>query len=218
MFTGLIEAQGKLLSRDACDGDHRLRLATGSLDMSDVAIGDSICVSGVCLTAVALSPDAFDADVSGETLQCTTLGTLPLGAAINLEKSLLPTTRLGGHIVSGHVDGIGSVTSFDQVGRSWRLEVSVPPELGKYIAQKGSICIDGISLTVNGVTNATFHVNIVPHTLQVTTIGEFAPDRLVNLEVDVIARYLERLALGNVDGGAQAPTLSERTLRDNGFI
>lgn len=196
MFTGLIQSIGTIAARVTRGGDCRLHVATGKLDLSDVKIGDSICVSGVCLTATELTPLGFWCDVSNETLARTTLGGLNDGDVVNLEKSLLPTTRLGGHFVSGHVDGVGQVVSRRDDGRSVRFEIEPPPELAKYIAPKGSICLDGVSLTVNTVTGARFDVNIVPHTLAETTLSQWQPGRRVNVEVDLIARYVDQLLRG----------------------
>ena len=196
MFTGIIQAVGRVLIREARGGDALLRVATGKLDLGGVQVGDSIAVSGVCLTAVELTGDGFSADVSGETLSRTTLGTLRAGDAVNLEKALTPTTRLGGHLVSGHVDGVGRVLERRPEARSVRFLVEAPAGLARYIAEKGSICVDGVSLTVNTIDGARFDLNIVPHTLAETTIDEYRPGRQVNLEVDIIARYLERLLLG----------------------
>lgn len=216
MFTGIITAVGTLVARQAQDGDLRLRIATGKLDLTDVRLGDSIAVSGVCLTAVQLPGDGFLADVSRETLEHTTLGAAKSGARVNLEKALTPTTRLGGHLVSGHVDGIGTITDWRPDGRSWRLRIQAPDALARYIAAKGSICVDGVSLTVNRVDGATFELNIVPHTLAETTLGDFQAGRSVNLEVDLIARYLERLLLG--ERAAQpGAALTEALLREHGF-
>ena len=175
MFTGIIQAVGKIAALEQKGGDARVRVDTGDLDLADVKLGDSIAVGGVCLTAVALSPTGFAADVSGETLARTTLGALRTGDAVNLEKALLPTTRLGGHLVSGHVDGVGKVHDRQQDARSVRFRIAAPRELAKYIAAKGSICVDGVSLTVNAVHGAEFEVNLVPHTLAATTLGELAP-------------------------------------------
>ena len=216
MFTGIITAVGAITALQPRGGDTRLRVATGKLDLSDVRPGDSIAVSGVCLTAVELPGDGFWADASRETLERTTLGAAKPGAAVNLEKALTPTTRLGGHLVSGHVDGIGTVTDWRSDGRSWRLRIQAPDALARYIAAKGSICVDGVSLTVNRVDGAAFELNIVPHTLAETTLADFALGRRVNLEVDLIARYLERLLLGEraaQPGGA----LTEALLREHGF-
>ncbi len=193
MFTGIIEATGEVLGMQSQGGDQRLHIGTGQLDMHDVALGDSIAVSGVCLTVVEYSADAFYADVSNETLACTILGELQPGARVNLEKALLPTTRLGGHLVSGHVDGVGEIVAIEQDARSWRFSIKAPRAIARYIAAKGSICVDGISLTVNHVDSDVFGLNIVPHTLQETNLDDARVGRRVNLEVDIIARYLERL-------------------------
>ena len=196
MFTGIIEAVGTLSAIDARGGDRRLHIATGKLDLGDVKLGDSIAVNGVCLTAVALQGDGFVADVSGETLAKTTLGALKTGSRVNLEKALTPTTRLGGHLVSGHVDGVGEVLSHASDARSEQYWLKAPDTLARYIAKKGSITVDGVSLTVNELQGARFMLNIVPHTIAETNIGQWKPGVQVNLEVDLIARYLERLVLG----------------------
>jgi riboflavin synthase len=193
MFTGIIEAIGTISSLESKGGDKRLHIDTGKLDMSDVKPGDSIAVSGVCLTAIEFDSSSFVADVSGETLAHTTLGKLSKGDHINLEKALTPSSRLGGHMVSGHVDGVGEIVSRSKDARSIRFTLRAPAELTRYIARKGSICVDGISLTVNSVDEDSFDLNIVPHTLEQTTMNDFESGRRVNLEVDVIARYLERL-------------------------
>ena len=216
MFTGIITAIGTITLMQARGGDLRLRIATGKLDLSDVQLGDSIAVSGVCLTAVELLSDGFSADVSRETLERTVLGTLRPGARINLEKALTPMTRLGGHLVSGHVDGIGTVMEWRPDGRSWRLKIQAPDTLAKYIAEKGSICIDGVSLTVNRVDGAAFELNIVLHTLAETTLADFKVGCQVNLEVDLIARYLERLLLGS-RAAISGSGLTEALLREHGF-
>jgi riboflavin synthase len=171
-------------------------VAAGALDLADVRPGDSIAVSGVCLTAVELEGRAFWVDVSRETLSCTTLGTLAPGDPVNLEKALTASTPLGGHWVSGHVDGVGDIRARRPAGRSLEFDIEGPGSLARYIAAKGSICIDGVSLTVNEVSGARFAVNIVPHTLAHTTLGTWQPGSRVNLEVDIVARYLERLLLG----------------------
>lgn len=203
MFTGIIQAIGKISALERRGSDARLRVSADSLDMADVKPGDSIAVSGVCLTVVDMSKKDFTADISAETLARTTLGNLLPGAPVNLEKALLPTTRLGGHLVSGHVDGVGKVHDRQQDARSVRFRVAVPRELGKYIAEKGSVCVNGVSLTVNAVHGAEFEVNVVPHTLAVTTLSELAPGHAVNIEVDLLARYLERLLQGqDVGDGA----------------
>ncbi len=197
MFTGIVQALGSIRASDSRGEDVRLVIATGSLPMADVQLGDSIAVNGVCLTAVELAADSFAADVSRETLDRTSLGGLSQDGRVNLEKALTLSTPLGGHLVSGHVDGLGEVLERRQDGRSWRFLFRAPARLARYIAEKGSICIDGTSLTVNGVDGAEFHVNIVPHTMDATIMGEYRPGRKVNLEVDLIARYLERLVLGD---------------------
>ena len=217
MFTGIITAVGTVVAHQPKNGDLRLRIATGKLDLSDVRLGDSIAVSGVCLTTVELPGDGFWADVSREPLELTILGRARPGSRVNLEKALTPTTRLGGHLVSGHVDGIGKVTDWRADGRSWRLRIQAPDALARYIAAKGSICIDGVSLTVNRVDGAAFELNIVPHTLAETTLGDFQPGRSVNLEVDLIARYLERLLLGERAAQPQTATITAALLREHGF-
>ncbi len=216
MFTGIIQAVGEIAALEPQGGDLRLRVRTGKLDLGDVRPGDSIAVSGVCLTAVELPGDGFWADVSGETLAHTVIGDLKAGARVNLEKALLPTTRLGGHLVSGHVDGVGEVVERRSDARSERLRIRTPQGLARYIAAKGSICVDGVSLTVNAVERNVFELNIVPHTLAETTLNEYRPGRRVNLEVDLIARYLERLLLGDAAAeGGQGVTLD--LLRAHGF-
>ena len=216
MFTGIITAVGTIAALQPRGGDMRLRIATGKLDLGDVQLGDSIAVSGVCLTAIELPGDGFWADASRETLELTILGEIAPGMQVNLEKALTPTTRLGGHLVSGHVDGIGTVSEWRPDGRSWRLRVQAPDALARYIAAKGSICVDGVSLTVNRVDGAAFELNIVPHTLAETTLANFQVGRRVNLEVDLIARYLERLLLGD-RAARPGGDLTEALLREHGF-
>jgi len=217
MFTGIIQAVGEVAAIEPRGGDSRLRIRTGKLDLADVQLGDSIAVNGVCLTAVELPGDGFVADVSGETLSLTSLGALGKGSPVNLEKALTPTTRLGGHLVSGHVDGLGEVLSLKDDGRSVRYEIRAPDPLARYIAPKGSICVDGVSLTVNKVDGAVFSVNIVPHTQEWTTIRFYQAGTWVNLEVDLIARYLERLLLG--EKAAQPGSgLTEAFLAEHGFL
>ena len=217
MFTGIITAVGAITTLQPGNGDCRLRIATGKLDLRDIHIGDSIAVSGICLTAVELASDGFWADASRETLECTTLGEATPGTRVNLEKALMPTTRLGGHLVSGHVDGVGTVTDWRSDGRSWRLRIQAPDALARYIAEKGSICVDGVSLTVNRVDGAAFELNIVPHTLEETTLANFKVGQRVNLEVDLIARYLERLLLGERAAQSGSGGLTETLLREHGF-
>lgn len=192
MFTGIIADVGTIADKQDREGGLRLRIATKSLDMSDVQLGDSIAVNGVCLTAIKLEGNSFTVDVSKETLHCT-VGLAQQGAHVNLEKALRLADRLGGHLVSGHVDGVGEVVAFVNLGESWKLSVKAPKELAKYIAAKGSITINGVSLTVNTVEGCIFHVNLIPHTLQQTTLKDLHVDSSVNLEIDMIARYVERM-------------------------
>jgi riboflavin synthase len=186
--------------------------------LDDVALGDSIATNGVCLTVTGLPGDGYWADVSRETLDHTTLGQLRPGSRVNLEKALTPASRLGGHIVSGHVDGVGEVVSLAGDGRSIRCVLRAPDALAKYIAHKGSICVDGTSLTVNAVNGAEFDLNIIPQTMAETVFGDYAPGSKVNLEVDVIARYLERLVMGEAAAQPAAAGLSLQTLADNGYL
>lgn len=213
MFTGIIQAIGSLKSLTPRGGDQRIVVQVGKLDMTNVQLGDSIAVNGVCLTAIEFDQTSFSADVSNETLLCTTLGKLQAGDAVNLEKALLPTTHLGGHLVSGHVDGVGEIISRTEDGRSIRFEIRAPDPLSRYIAAKGSICVDGISLTVNHVSNAEFVLNIVPHTLLETNLGSAKVGGQVNLEVDIIARYLERLISSSSETASQSDLTAEKLLR-----
>lgn len=217
MFTGIIETIGKVAAVERRGADARVQFEKGSLDFSDMKLGDSIAVSGVCLTVVDLAGGLFAADVSNETLVRTTIGELKVGDAVNLEKALLPTTRLGGHLVSGHVDGVGIVRLRKDDGRSFRLRVEAPTALAKYIAEKGSICVDGVSLTVNAVTGAAFDVNVIPHTAAQTTLGDFQTGRSVNIEVDILARYLERLLLGEHAADFK-PAITREFLARHGFL
>jgi riboflavin synthase len=195
MFTGLVEAVGVLAGTAPSGGDRRLRIALGTpLAGEPLAMGESIAVSGVCLTVVAIDALGFEVDASNETLSLTTLGSLPVGAPLNLERALLPTTRLGGHLVSGHVDGVGTLASIVPDGRSQRWRVSAPRALLRYVAAKGSICVDGVSLTVNAADDSGFEVNLIPHTLRHTSFSRAVEGQGMNLEVDQLARYAERLA------------------------
>jgi len=196
MFTGLIEGVGRLAAREMRGGDARLRIEVGTLQWgagADVRMGESISVNGTCLTVVAFDGSGFEADASNETLGLTTLGELAVGRAVNLERAMRPTDRLGGHLVSGHVDGVGNVVHVWDDGRAQRWLFAVPPQLRRYIAAKGSICVDGVSLTVNAVDDSGFEVALVPHTLAHTAFAETKPGDAVNLEVDMLARYVERL-------------------------
>jgi riboflavin synthase len=191
MFTGIVTAIGRIAASRAHGDGRRLRIDAPGFGMDDVALGDSIAIQGVCHTVVAMDAGGFEVDTSAATLAVT--AGLEAGRAVNLEKSLRLADRIGGHLVSGHVDGVGAVTAFEDLGASWRLEVEAPAELARYIAKKGSVAVDGVSLTVNEVRGARFEVNIIPHTRTVTTLGRLAPGERVNLEVDMTARYLERL-------------------------
>jgi riboflavin synthase len=193
MFTGLVEGVGSLAARDTRGGDARLRIAAGTLPFDGVRLGESIAVNGVCLTVAAFDGDGFEADASNETLALTTLGALPVGAALNLERAMRPDDRLGGHLVSGHVDGVGRVLRIEPDARAQRWAFAAPRPLLRYIAQKGSVCVDGVSLTVNAVDAAGFEVALVPHTVAHTAFAGTAVGDAVNLEVDLVARYVERL-------------------------
>jgi len=217
MFTGVIQAVGEVAAMQHQQGDLRLRVRSGNLDLSDVALGDSIANNGVCLTVVELPGDGFWADVSVETLNFSTLGKLNVGDTLNLEKAMTPSARLGGHIVSGHVDGVGEVVSREDDARSVRFTMKAPDNLAKYIAHKGSICVDGTSLTVNAVSGAEFELNIIPQTMQETVFGSYQPGSKVNLEVDVIARYLERLLLGEKAADPDAGEMNMEFLHEHGF-
>lgn len=195
MFTGIVQDVGKVVSREARGGDDRLLISFDRLDSSGINVGDSICVQGCCLTAVELHDRAFAADVSRETLSLTTLGDLTPGSPVNLEPSLKAGDPLGGHLVSGHVDGVGEVAAISGDARSTRIEIAAPPALARYIARKGSVTLDGVSLTVNEVQGARFGINLIPHTQEVTTLGALRVGARINIEIDQIARYLERLLL-----------------------
>lgn len=196
MFTGIIETIGRIDAIQPQAAGRRVHIQSGSLDLSDVRVGDSIAVSGVCLTVHELNSDGFWVDVSRETLEHTTLAALEPDAAVNLEKALALGARLGGHLVSGHVDAVGRLIDCRPDGAARRLRVEAPAELSRFIARKGSICVDGISLTVNAVAGSTFELTIIPHTLATTTLGHCTTGQRVNLEVDLIARYVERLLAG----------------------
>jgi riboflavin synthase len=193
MFTGIVQGVGTVRALTPRGGDVTIVIDTGGVSLAGIELGGSIAVAGVCLTATRFDAGSFDADVSRETLSLTTLGDWLVGSRVNLEKALLAGQALGGHYVTGHIDGVGEVVSRKEDARSVRMEFRVPPELARYVARKGSICIDGASLTVNGVTGDHFDVNLVPHTLEVTTLGRLQPGSRVNLEVDIIARYVERM-------------------------
>jgi len=211
MFTGIIKARGRIDTMTPVGGDVRLTVSSAGLPWGDYAVGDSIAVNGVCLTAVGLHENGFDTDVSNETLDVTALKQLEPGATVNLEPALAAGERLGGHIVSGHVDCVGRVVRQEGDARSIRVDVEIPGEYARYVAKKGSICIDGVSLTVNEVQANRFSVNIIPHTAEVTIIGAYRVGTVVNIEVDLVARYLERLLMKD-DGG-----LDLEKLREHGY-
>jgi len=217
MFTGIILAVGKITQIEQKSGDVRLSIDTGKLSLKEANLGDSIAVNGICLTAVELGDNSFVADVSNETLARTNLKSAATGTAVNLELALTPQTRMGGHIVSGHVDGLATLVEQKPDGRSIRFKFKAPDSLAKYIAEKGSICINGISLTINSVEGAEFSVNIVPHTLKETTLGAINVGDSINLEVDLLARYMERLMKG--EAAAECPSrVTENLLKESGFI
>ncbi|HEX6549662.1 MAG TPA: riboflavin synthase [Gammaproteobacteria bacterium] len=193
MFTGIVQTVGKIKRLEVRGGDVRIHIDAGSLDMNAVKLGDSIAVNGCCLTVIEKLAGGFAADASRETLNLTTLGALEPGSPVNLETALTLATPLGGHLVSGHVDGVGTVHERYDDARSVRFSIELPAELARYVAKKGSICVDGVSLTVNEVNGAQFEVNIIPHTLEHTVTGNYAAGTRVNIEVDLVARYLERL-------------------------
>ena len=214
MFTGLIQSIGEITELKRDSNDLRIRIDSHGLDMGIVKLGDSIAVNGVCLTVVGFDNSSFRADVSAETLANTTLGNWASGQKVNMEKALTFSQPLGGHLVSGHVDGTGKILARNQDGRSVQFSIEAPKELEKYIARKGSICIDGTSLTVNAVKPGQFEINIVPHTLDQTIIHQYQPGVLVNLEVDLIARYLEQMLIS----GETSQGVSLQSLQEYGFI
>ncbi|MDH5302408.1 MAG: riboflavin synthase [Gammaproteobacteria bacterium] len=218
MFTGIIQCVGKIAAVHSKGQDLRLKIEAADLDMANVSLGDSIATSGVCLTVIEKGKNYFMADVSKESLLRTTLGKLRVGTQVNLETALTLGTPLGGHLVSGHVDGVGEVVNRWDEGRSVRFQIKAPDALAKYISEKGSVCVDGISLTVNAVDGAVFDLNIVPHTMQMTTMKDFVVGSQVNLEVDLIARYLERLLLGDRAAQPGKKGIDEAFLAAHGFI
>jgi len=193
MFTGIVQGMGTVRAIEPRGGDATIVFDTGDVSLAGIELGGSIAVNGVCLTATQFDASSFRADVSRETLNLTTLGDCTVGTPVNVEKALLAGQALGGHYVTGHVDGVGQLVARHDDARSVRMEFQVPAELARYVARKGSICIDGVSLTVNGAQGDRFDVNLVPHTLGVTTLGRLQPGSRVNLEVDIIARYVERM-------------------------
>ncbi len=219
MFTGIIEAVGQVQSLQPKGDDIRLTVSVGKLDMGDVKLGDSIATNGVCLTVVDFSDTYFSVDVSPETIKRSGFADYDVGGKVNLEKAMQANARLGGHIVSGHVDGVGEVVSMQPIDRWLEIWIKAPDSLAKYLAEKGSITVDGVSLTVNEVDGAKFMLTLIPHTLQETIIGTYKVGSKINLEVDLIARYLERLMLG--DRAAESVTkqdISMEFLAKHGYI
>ncbi len=211
MFTGIVKATGRIVSMDRRGGDVRMRVESQALPWADYDIGDSVAVNGVCLTAVELHDDGFATDVSVETLDVTALGQAGKGGRVNLEPALSLGERLDGHLVSGHVDCKGTITALTSDARSIRLRIDMPPEYARYVARKGSVCVDGVSLTINEVSGCSFESNIIPHTADVTIIGDYAVGSVVNIEVDLVARYVERLL------GQDGNDLTEDFLREHGY-
>jgi riboflavin synthase len=222
MFTGIIEDVGIIESLVPSGEDIRLSIKTDKLDMSDVSMGDSIANNGVCLTVVAMSKSGFSADISHETIKRSGFANYQAGSRVNLEKALHANGRLGGHIVSGHVDGVGEISSIATVGRYVEIWIKAPEQLAKYLAEKGSITVDGVSLTVNQIDGAKFLLTLIPHSLQETIIGLYKAGNKVNLEVDVIARYLERLMMGDKAAYSSTDTdkkdISMAFLAENGYL
>lgn len=208
MFTGIIKGKGRITALENRGGDVRMTVSSPALPWDNYEVGESIAVNGVCLTAVALHDDGFDTDVSVETLDVTAMQGIEVGSTVNLEPALTAGDRLGGHLVSGHVDCVGKVIGLKNDARSIRMSIELPTEYSRYIARKGSVCVDGVSLTINSVSGNSFDLNIIPHTAEVTTIGEYAIGSVVNIEVDQVARYLERL-LGKDDDGVDLEFLRE---------
>ena len=218
MFTGIIESLGQVESLQSVGGDIRLRIQS-NLDMSDVHLGDSIATNGICLTVIDWGDNWYAADVSRESLNRSTVGQWKVGQAVNVEKAMLPTTRFGGHIVSGHVDAVGEITMLRQDARSLYFEVTAPVEIAKYLAEKGSVTVDGISLTINHLRGNILSLNLIPHTAERTNIGTWKTGAKVNLEVDVLARYIERLMLGDKAAETKEQSkLSMAFLAENGFL
>ncbi len=212
MFTGIIQARGTIATIEKTGGDVRLSVQSTGLPFASYEIGESIAVNGACLTATALRNDGFDTDVSVETLTVTALSELAVGASVNLEPSLSLGDRLGGHLVSGHVDCMGKVVRIGVDARSTRLSIEIPAEYARYVARKGSVCVDGVSLTINEVSGNTFDLNIIPHTAETTIIGDYAAGTTVNIEVDLLARYIERLL------GKDQSSLSMDFLEAHGYV
>jgi riboflavin synthase len=218
MFTGIIEAVGKIKQISITGQGARITVDTQKLDMSDVKLGDSIATNGICLTVVAFEHSSFTADVSKETLTRTGFSQYGVNQKVNLEKAMLPTTRFGGHIVSGHVDAVSTINALNQNGNSIEYWLSMPEEIAPYIAEKGSITIDGVSLTVNSLTDEQFRLTIVPHTSEQTIMPSYKVGSKVNIEVDVMARYIERLLLKKNDNHQASSGVTEALLMQSGFL
>jgi len=212
MFTGIVQAVGSVTAIERVGGDVRLSVQAAGLPFADYAVGESIAVNGACLTATSLRSNGFDTDVSTETLAVTALGKLAVGSRVNLEPSLSLSDRLGGHLVSGHVDCLGTVTGLHKDARSIRLQIEIARDYARYVARKGSICVDGVSLTINAVSDMRIELNIIPHTAETTIIGDYAKGTVVNIEVDLLARYVERLLGRDTEG------LSMDFLKANGYV
>ena len=217
MFTGIVQSVGKILAREDKPEGARLRIDVGMLSMEDTNLGDSISVNGVCLTVVDFSLSHFCTDLSSETLARTTLGRLNLGSSVNLEPALLATSRLGGHLVSGHVDGVGTIKSKTIFGDAIKFFIEIPYTLSRFVAEKGSVTVEGISLTVNGVRNDLFDLMLIPHTMDKTTAHSWQVGTVVNIEIDILARYVERLLHCNVSSVPHTTTLTEEFLEKHGF-
>lgn len=218
MFTGIIEAVGTIRAININSEGARIEVATGELDMGDVALGDSIATNGICLTVVAFDQGSYTADVSSETLSCTAFGGYRVGQKVNLEKAMLPTTRFGGHMVSGHVDVLSEIVAINENGNSTEYWIHLPSEIAPYVAEKGSITVDGISLTVNSLAEDRFRLTIVPHTTEKTIIGDYKVGSKVNLEVDLIARYLERLLVKSNEHSPESGGVTKDLLQKSGFM
>lgn len=218
MFTGIIEATGTITTLNNLGDNYRLVVNTGKLDMSDVHLGDSIATSGVCLTVVDYGVDYYAVDVSAETIKYTGFANYQVGHKVNLEKAMRADSRFGGHIVSGHVDGVGTVEAINEHSNYVEVWIKAPADLAKYIAHKGSITVDGVSLTVNEVNGAALMLWLIPHTLKETVIGDYKPGTQVNLEVDLVARYLERLLQGDKAAEPVKEDISMAFLAENGYV
>ncbi|MFK8067785.1 MAG: riboflavin synthase [Gammaproteobacteria bacterium] len=218
MFTGIIQSVGNIAAIKSSKMDSRLKVNVGTMSFNDVEMGESISINGACMTVVAFDKKSFSVDVSRESLALTTLGGLKAGSAVNLERAMQLSDRLGGHLVSGHIDGLGEITQRAKEGKSTRFSIRVPKDLAKYIAHKGSVCVDGVSLTVNKVNGNEFSLQIIPHTLQETIFSEYIVGSKVNIEVDLIARYLERLIMKDESNDEDVSGVTAELLSRTGFL